>query len=101
VLSCPGSSIKAAFHGDRQIIHLQLGRREFSGVPAYNPCLDPHDLVLSKYAAGREKDKRFNRAAIREGYVAGPVLLERLNSMPLEPSLREIIRDRITHDLSS
>jgi Nucleotidyltransferase of unknown function (DUF6036) len=23
-------------------------------------CLDPHDLVLSKYAAGREKDLEFN-----------------------------------------
>ncbi|MDR3557808.1 MAG: hypothetical protein P4L55_23875 [Syntrophobacteraceae bacterium] len=33
-------------------------------------CLDVHDLVLSKYAAGREKDKEFNQAMVRYGFVS-------------------------------
>jgi hypothetical protein len=33
-------------------------------------CLDVHDLVLSKYAAGRERDKDFNQALIRHGCVS-------------------------------
>ena len=33
-------------------------------------CLDVYDLVLSKYAAGREKDMAFNRALVRYGCVA-------------------------------
>jgi len=33
-------------------------------------CLDVYDLVLSKYAAGREKDTAFNRALVRYGCVA-------------------------------
>jgi hypothetical protein len=32
-------------------------------------CLDIHDLLVSKYAAAREKDLAFARAAIVAGYV--------------------------------
>lgn len=28
-------------------------------------CLDAHDLMLSKYTAGREKDLEFNHALVR------------------------------------
>ena len=47
-------------------------------------CLDPHDLVLAKYAASREKDHQFNRAAIRHGLVRQEVLLARVIDMPLD-----------------
>jgi len=33
-------------------------------------CIDAHDLVLSKYAAGREQDRKFNQALIRHGIVS-------------------------------
>jgi hypothetical protein len=43
-------------------------------------CLDVHDLVLSKYAANREKDR------------------ERLQVMPLDEDARAVIANRIEHD---
>src|SRR6266567_1356717 len=51
-------------------------------------CLDVHDLVLSKYAAGPEKDLAFNAAVIRHGSVAKKKLLSRLRSMPATPLRR-------------
>jgi len=27
-------------------------------------CLDPHDLAIAKYVAGREKDLEFNRELV-------------------------------------
>src|ERR1700681_289473 len=37
-------------------------------------CLDVHDLVLSKYAAGREKDMAFNQALVSYGCAAKETL---------------------------
>jgi hypothetical protein len=42
-------------------------------------CLEPHDLVLSKYAAGREKDDRFVRVALAHRLVNEAILLDRLH----------------------
>lgn len=53
-------------------------------------CLEPHDLVLSKYAAGREKDREYVRTAVRARLVERVVLLERLERTPLDPQRRHI-----------
>lgn len=37
-------------------------------------CLDPHDLVVSKLVAGREKDYEFARALLEAGLVRADVL---------------------------
>ncbi len=58
-------------------------------------CLDPHDLVLSKYVPFREKDERFVATAIRHGLVERDVLLSRLSSMPIAAELRQLTRARI------
>lgn len=79
-------------------------------VPIRNPatrgatgwCLEVHDLVLSKYAAGREKDHRFNRAAAVHGLVDRAVLLERLSSLTVvTDSVRERIRQHIEADFGA
>jgi hypothetical protein len=49
-------------------------------------CLEPHDLVISKYVAGREKDRRFIRAAIAHGMLDEARLRERLALTPLDAS---------------
>ena len=41
-------------------------------------CLDVHDLALSKYAAGREKDIEFNRELVRHGIVNRRTLTRRV-----------------------
>lgn len=61
-------------------------------------CLEVHDLILSKYAAGREKDRDYVRTAIRHGLVAHEVLAGRLETMPLPGELRARIRAFIDSD---
>jgi hypothetical protein len=63
-------------------------------------CLEPHDLVISKYAAGREKDREYVRAAIRHGLVDPPVLLERLARTAVDHVTRERIARQIEADSS-
>lgn len=55
-------------------------------------CLEIHDLVLSKWAAGREKDREFVRAVVRHGLVGSATLLERLETMPIGPGQRSTLR---------
>lgn len=61
-------------------------------------CLEVHDLLLSKYAAGREKDRDFVRAAIRNQMVRKEVLARRLETMPVPAELRTRIRAFIDAD---
>jgi len=75
-------------------------------VPVCNPntrgatglCLEAHDLAISKYVAGREKDRRFVKAAIRHGLVRRDALVERLFETPVDEPLRERIRKLIDAD---
>jgi hypothetical protein len=61
-------------------------------------CLEVHDLVLSKYIAGREKDLDFVAAAARHGLVERDVLLSRLATVQVDESLRRLAEQRIrTH----
>ncbi len=55
-------------------------------------CLEPHDLVLSKCAAGREKDVAFAEEALVHGIVAADELCSRLTLMSLEPPRYEMTR---------
>lgn len=64
-------------------------------------CLETHDLVLSKYVAGREKDTRFIRAAISAGYVNRAILLERLPTMAIDEARMQSIRSRIAADFAA
>ena len=51
-------------------------------------CLEPHDLVISKYVAGREKDREYVRSVVRHRLVDRETLLERLSSTPMEDTIR-------------
>ena len=54
-------------------------------------CLEPHDLLISKMAAGRAKDIEFCDAAVRQGFVRLEVLRDRLAMTDLDASRREDI----------
>ena len=45
-------------------------------------CIEPHDLAVSKLAAGREKDLAFVEAMVRKGLVSIDVLLDRIMHAP-------------------
>ena len=59
--------------------------------PAVGLCLEIHDLLISKCAAGREKDVEFVAAAIRHGLADRTTLLQRLGQTALTPERRQLI----------
>lgn len=65
-------------------------------------CLEPHDLVVSKLVAGREKDYGFARALAAAGFVCLDVLRERAASLPGPPGVsRRVLRwlDGLSQDI--
>jgi hypothetical protein len=58
-------------------------------------CLEVHDLAISKYVAGREKDLSFTLALARHGMTTGSVLLDRLKNTALTDDIRKLVRQRI------
>jgi hypothetical protein len=58
-------------------------------------CMDPHDLVLSKLGAGREKDLDFARSTAKLGLVRRGELVERLKAVACSDEQRRYIRARI------
>jgi len=61
-------------------------------------CLEAHDLAISKYVAGREKDLAFTAALARNGLTRRQPLLERLAQTRIEAPLRKLVRGRIERD---
>ncbi len=61
-------------------------------------CLEPHDLVISKCVAGREKDRAFTRAALAHGIVSAETLLERLATTPVGEDVRARLAQSIAVD---
>jgi hypothetical protein len=61
-------------------------------------CLEPHDLLISKYVAGREKDRDYARAAARHRLANRQTLLERVALTPLDESRRGRIAAQILAD---
>lgn len=58
-------------------------------------CLEPHDLVLAKCAAGRDRDWEFAREAIKAGVVRAETLFVRVEALPLSDDRRISIRVRL------
>ncbi len=58
-------------------------------------CLDAHDLAISKYVAGREKDLSFTLELARHGITNKHVLLERLTDTAITDVVRKFVRQRI------
>lgn len=63
-------------------------------------CLDPHDLALAKYAAGRDKDLAFNRVLVAHGYVERAKLQALVSEMSITPAVEALIRERIGADFA-
>ena len=61
-------------------------------------CLEVHDLAISKYVAGRAKDREFTRELARHGMTDRATLLRRLAATKLDPAVRKIVKARIEPD---
>jgi hypothetical protein len=55
-------------------------------------CLEVHDLVLAKCAAGRDRDWEFAAEAISAAIVRTDYLLDRVEDLPEPPADRDHIR---------
>lgn len=64
--------------------------RPTSAEPAVAVCLDPHDLVVAKLVAQREKDRAFALALLRVGLVDHAILVERAHELEV-PMQRAIV----------
>lgn len=63
-------------------------------------CLELHDLLIGKYVAGRDKDRRYSAAAARHGLSNRATLMERLALTDLDDGLREHVRSAIARDFA-
>jgi hypothetical protein len=63
-------------------------------------CLEPHDLLISKYVAGREKDRDYVRAAVRYRLADRLTLLERLARTAISEEQRARISRQIEADFT-
>jgi len=62
--------------------------------PGRGLCLEPHDLVASKLAAWRSKDREYARALLGAGLVERGVLLERIGQLEGVPeSMQRLIKE--------
>ena len=63
-------------------------------------CLEIHDLAISKYVAGREKDLEFTRALAKHRLTNPTTLCERLGQTKISAELRTLVRGRIDRDFA-
>lgn len=88
----PETSIAPAGWEERLVrLELPAGVRKDGAVIAW--CLEVHDLVLAKLAAGRPHDFEFAEEALRAGLVDRDLLRRRVDLMP--DSHRELTRKRL------
>lgn len=61
-------------------------------------CLEAHDLAISKYVAGREKDLEFTRELARHKMTDKETLLARAAVTRLDPAVSRLVKGRIERD---
>lgn len=61
-------------------------------------CLEVHDLAVSKYIAGREKDLEFTRELAKHRMTDRKILLARLRETEVADALRALVVGRIERD---
>jgi hypothetical protein len=66
-----------------------------STAPGRGYLLDPHDCVVSKLVAGREKDYVFAAALIQSRLIDPSVIAERIETVDVLPAVRQRLRSWI------
>ncbi|GAB4061548.1 DUF6036 family nucleotidyltransferase [Catellatospora paridis] len=65
--------------------------------PGRGHLLDPHDCVVSKLVAGREKDHVFAAALLEHGLIDAAVLAERVETVDVSDAHRQRLRQWIDY----
>jgi AcrR family transcriptional regulator len=87
---------KAPEGWERRLVRVSVDPRPGSARSAVACCLEAHDLVLAKCAAGRDRDWEFALSALHAGLVDGDELLTRIDAMALDQSRRAHVRAMVT-----
>ena len=61
--------------------------------PGRGLCLEPHDLVVSKLVAFRDKDREFAAALLRAGLIDPRIIEARIAVLDLPPAIQERVGD--------
>lgn len=83
---------KAPAGWQERLIRVEVPPRVRSSRRPVAWCLEPHDLVLAKCVAGRERDWQFARDALSTGIVSIEVLRARVCLLPVAVDVQQHIR---------
>ena len=83
---------KAPAGWEERLIRIDIRPRVGSSRQPVALCLEPHDLVLAKCVAARERDWDFAREALRHNLVDAAVLFSRVDALPVDEELRRFVR---------
>jgi hypothetical protein len=86
---------KAPLGWEDRLVVLEIPPRPASQVSAVAFCLEPHDLVLSKLAANRERDWEFAKDALDARLVESSILRERVGDVPVDAKLLKSITESL------
>jgi hypothetical protein len=79
---------KAPRGWQERLVRVPIPARVRSGRAPVALCLEPHDLVLSKCVAGRDRDWEFARAMLRARLVDPDELLVRVPDLPVDDAVK-------------
>lgn len=79
---------KAPRGWQQRLVRVAVAARAASTRSPVAWCLEVHDLVLSKCAAGRDRDWEFAAEALKAELVQGEVLLARIADLPVSDEVR-------------
>jgi hypothetical protein len=86
---------KAPLGWQERLVRVAIPSRVASPRAPVALCLEPHDLVLAKCVAGRERDWDFARVMLEAGLVNVDQLLRRVPDLPVDDRVREQISVRV------
>jgi hypothetical protein len=86
---------KAPRGWEKRLIRVDIPSRLGSARHPIALCLEPHDLVLSKCAAGRDRDWEYAREALRAGLVRPGELLAGAALLPLDGPKKQHVRSTL------
>lgn len=82
---------KAPKGWQQRLVRVEITPRVASDRRPVAYCLEPHDLILAKCVAARDRDWEFAETALAAGLVQVGTLLERTPDLPVEPeSIQQI-----------
>ncbi len=85
-------TVKAPYGWRYRLVAVEAGKLPGMSAPVAAFCLEPHDLVLARCAAGTVGDWEFAERALRAGIVQTWRLFAAVDDLPLDAAHREHVR---------